>query len=228
MASEAVLRIKALIFDFDGLILDTETPEFHVWQAIYHEHGFELPHDEWGKIVGGYGLSHFDAAEHLTHLSQGRLDTVSLRTRHSSESGALTLSQPILPGIIDIIHEAKCLKLKLAIASSSPHSWVDTHAKRLGIFNHFDAIICADDVGFGRTKPNPDLFLLALKQLQVHRNESVVFEDSPNGVKAANRAGIFVVAVPNPVTSLLRIEGANLTVRSLTDLSLPELFDKVK
>src|SRR4030095_2597496 len=112
------MPLKALIFDFDGLILDTETPEYLAWKNIYQEHGFELPHDEWGKIVGGYGLSHFDAAEHLTHLSQGRLDTVSLRTRHSSESGALTLSQPILPGIIDIIHEAKCLKLKLAIASS--------------------------------------------------------------------------------------------------------------
>ncbi|HKY56232.1 MAG TPA: hypothetical protein VJM08_18080, partial [Anaerolineales bacterium] len=84
MTSEAALRIKALIFDFDGLILDTETPDFRVWQAIYQEHGFELPHDEWGKIVGGWGLSFFDAAEHLTLLSQGRLDTLSLRDRHRS------------------------------------------------------------------------------------------------------------------------------------------------
>ena len=222
------MMVKALIFDFDGLILDTETPEFHVWQAIYHEHGFELPHDEWGKVVGGYGLSDFDAAEHLTQLSQGRLDAVSLRARHSSESHALTLSQSILPGVTGYLEEAKRLRLKLAIASSSPHSWVDTHAKRLGIFGHFDIIICADDVGIGRTKPHPDLFLLALKQLQVQRSEAVVFEDSPNGVKAANQAGIFVVVVPNPVTSLLRIDGANLIVRSLTDLSLPELLHKVK
>jgi HAD superfamily hydrolase (TIGR01509 family) len=228
MASEAVLRIKALIFDFDGLILDTETPEFHVWQAIYHEHGFELPKDEWGKIVGGWGHSNFDAAEHLTHLSQGQLDAVSLRARHSSESGALTLSQPILPGVTDHIAEAKRLGLKLAIASSSPHSWVDTHATRLGIFDHFDVVICADDVGTGRTKPNPDLFLLALNRLDVQKNEALVFEDSPNGVRAANQAGIFVVSVPNPVTSLLKINGANLTISSLADLSLPELLDKVK
>ena len=228
MASEAVLRIKALIFDFDGLILDTETPDYQVWQSIYREHGFELPQAEWGKIIGGWGLSNFDAAQHLTHLSQGQLDTVSLRVRHSYESRALMLNQPILPGVLDYINEAKRLKLKLAIASSSPHSWVDTHAKRLGIFNHFDAVICEDEVGIGRTKPNPDLFLLALKQLQVQKNEAVVFEDSPNGVKAANQAGIFVVAVPNPVTSLLRIDGANLTIGSLTDLSLPELLNKVK
>lgn len=226
--SEAVLRIKALIFDFDGLILDTETPEYHVWQSIYREHGFELPHDEWGKIIGGYGISTFDAAEHLSLLSQGQLDSVTLRNRHRSESTALTLSQPILPGVMDTLHEAKRLGLRLAIASSSPHAWVDTHAKRIGIFDYFDKVICADDVGAGRTKPNPDLFLLALERLKVQKNEAIVFEDSPNGVQAARTAGIFVVAVPNEVTSLLSIQNANLTLRSLTDLSLADLLGQVK
>jgi beta-phosphoglucomutase-like phosphatase (HAD superfamily) len=172
--------IKALIFDFDGLILDTETPDYQVWQNIYREHGFELPHDEWGKIIGGYGISTFDAAEHLSFLSQGQLDSVSLRDRHRLESSALTLSQPILPGVMDYLSEARRLGLKLAIGSSSPHSWVDMHAKRLGIFGYFDQVLCADDVGIGRTKPNPDLFLLALERLKVRANEAVVFEDSPN------------------------------------------------
>src|SRR5512145_2106513 len=148
--------VKALIFDFVGLILYTDTSEYNFWQAIYQEHGFEVPHDEWGKIIGGYGISDFDAANHLSLLSQGRLDAVSLRDRHRSESDALTLAQPILPGVMDILHEAKRLGLKIAIASSSPHSWVDTHAKRLHIFHYFDAVICADDVLPGRTKPNPD------------------------------------------------------------------------
>ena len=223
-----MMRIKALIFDFDGLILDTETPEYQVWQAIYREHGFELPDDEWGKIIGGYGISSFDAAEHLALLSQGRLDSVSLRDRHRSESHAITLAQAVLPGVIDYLQEAKRLGLKLAIASSSPHSWVDTHARRLGILDDFDKVICADDVRVGRTKPNPDLFLLALEQLQVQKTEAIVFEDSPNGVHAARSAGIFVVAVPNSVTSQLSIENADLTVRSLTDLSLRELLNKVQ
>jgi HAD superfamily hydrolase (TIGR01509 family) len=225
---ETVLRIKALIFDFDGLILDTETPEYQVWQNIYREHGFELPHDEWGKIIGGYGISTFDAAEHLALLLEGRLDSASLRDRHRSESAPLYLLQPILPGVMDFLHEAKRLGLKLAIGSSSPHAWVDTHAKRLGIFDDFDQVICAEDVGVGRTKPNPDLFLLALERLKVRANEAIVFEDSPNGVRAARSAGIFVVAVPNAVTSLLSIENANLTLRSLADLSLADLLDKVK
>ncbi|HEY9529511.1 MAG TPA: HAD family phosphatase [Anaerolineales bacterium] len=221
-------RIKALLFDFDGLILDTETPEYQVWKAIYREHGFELPDDEWGKIIGGYGISSFDAAEHLALLSQGRLDSVALRDRHRSESHAITLAQAILPGVVDYLHDAKQLRLKLAIASSSPHSWVDTHARRLGIFDYFDRVICADDVGPGRTKPNPDLFLLALDRLQVRANEAIVFEDSPNGVQAARSAGIFVVAVPNTVTSQLALENASLTLRSLTDLSLHDLLNKVQ
>ncbi|HEX6271096.1 MAG TPA: HAD family phosphatase [Anaerolineales bacterium] len=220
--------IRALIFDFDGLILDTETPEYQVWQAIYREHGFELPHAEWGKIIGGAGLSNFDAAEHLSFLSQGQLDSVSLRDRFRSESHALIHSQSILPGVMDYIHEAKRLDLKLAIASSSQHFWVDTHAKRLDIFHHFDALICGDDVGSGRTKPYPDLFLKALDRLKIRKEEAIVFEDSPNGVKAAKRAGIFVVAVPNPLTSMLLIEGADLKLDSLNALSLPDLIDKIE
>jgi HAD superfamily hydrolase (TIGR01509 family) len=220
------MPIKALIFDFDGLILDTETPEYLAWQNIYQEHGYELPHDEWVKIVGGYGLSNFDAAEYLAQLvqSQGQLDAAVLRARHSTESLTRIHAQSILPGVLDLIQAAKTHNLKLAIASSSPHSWVDNHAQRLGIFHYFDKVICADDVGVGRTKPNPDLFLLALDQLQVQKNEAVVFEDSPNGVLAANRAGIFVVAVPNHVTSMLSLDGANLVVKSLTDVSLSK-FD---
>jgi HAD superfamily hydrolase (TIGR01509 family) len=151
-----------------------------------------------------------------------------MRLRHSSESLARIHAQAILPGVLNMIHSAKQHNLKLAIASSSPHSWVDGHAQHLGIFHHFDKVICADDVGAGRTKPNPDLFLLALKQLEVGKDAAVVFEDSPNGVTAANRAGIFVVAVPNHVTAMLNLEHANLVVKSLADLSLSELMDRMK
>ena len=220
--------LKALIFDFDGLILDTETPEYQVWQNIYQEYGFELPHEEWSKIVGGYGLSTFDAAEYLARLSQGRLDSASLRTRHRSESSAQIQAQEMMPGVTQLIYEAKQHGLKLAIASSSPHTWVDAHARRLGVLHSFDAVICADDVGAGRTKPNPDLFLLALNRLHVQKNEAVVFEDSPNGIEAAKHAGIFVVAVPNPLTSLLNLDGANLVTRSLADVSLSELMQQIK
>jgi HAD superfamily hydrolase (TIGR01509 family) len=217
------MKIKALLFDFDGLILDTETPEFHVWQAIYREYGHELTAEQWGQIVGGFGSSDFDAAEHLAGLAGNGTNADELRARHRSESDALTLLQPVLPGIVDYLDEAKRLDLRLAIASSSPHGWVDMQLTRLGLFDRFDVIVCADDVPPGRTKPYPDLFLLTLECLEIQAGEAIVFEDSPNGVKAAKAAGIFVVAVPNPITAKLHIEGADLTLNSLADLSLQDI-----
>ncbi len=212
--------IHALIFDFDGLILDTETPEVQAWRKIYSEYGLPFPQDEWGKIVGGYGISNFDAAEHLRDQAGDAIQLDDLRARQRSESDAQTLRQPILPGVVDLIRDAKHRAIRLAVASSSPHSWVDTHLSRLGLARHFDRVICADDVAPGRTKPNPDLFIRALHELRVAADEAIVFEDSPNGVKAAKSAGIFVVAVPNPTTSLLKIDGADLILKSLTDFDL--------
>jgi len=220
--------IQALLFDFDGLILDTESPEFHCWQNIYREYGFELPHDKWGSIIGGSGHSNFDAAEHLSLLTQGQVDSASLRSRNHLESQEIILKQGPLPGVMDYIHEAKRLDVKLAIASSSPLSWVGSHAKRIGVFDYFDHVITAEDVGLGRIKPNPDLFVTALSRLKIPKEAAVVFEDSPNGIKAAKCAGIFAVAIPNAATSALFFEGADLILKSLTDLSLSQLMDKVK
>jgi HAD superfamily hydrolase (TIGR01509 family) len=218
--------LKALIFDFDGLILDTETPEVLVWQSIYKEHGFELPVDEWKKTVGGYGISTFDAAEHLALLSSGRLDPVSSKARYRTEAETIIHASPILPGVMEIIQEAKQAGLKVAIGSSSEHAWVDTHAKRLNIFHYFDFITCRDDVEPGRTKPHPDIYLKSLECLQIQNHEAVVFEDSVNGVEAARRAGIFVVAVPNELTAQMGVSG-DLTVSSIAELSLQDLQGSV-
>lgn len=214
--------LKALIFDFDGLVLDTETPEVQVWQSIYREHGFKMPIEEWEKTIGGYGLSNFNPSEHIAVLSQGRLDPEKMKQRYRREVDMLINISPVLPGVQNMIQQAQESGVSLAVGSSSPHSWVDTHLKRLGLFHHFKHIICADDVAPGRTKPNPDIFLKAIEQLKVQKNEAVIFEDSPNGVKAAQAAGIFVVAVPNPLTAKMNVKG-DLTVSSLAELSLQDL-----
>lgn len=218
--------LKALIFDFDGLILDTETPEVLVWQSIYREHGFELPVHEWEKTIGGYGISTFDPANHLSLLSQGRLDSASMRIRYRRESDLLIHASAVMPGVINLIEQARAQGIPSVIGSSSPHSWVDTHAKRLGIFHYFKHIICQDDVAPGRTKPNPDIYLKALEMLKVQNTEAVVFEDSLNGVEAARRAKIFVVAAPNPLTSKMGVSG-DLTVSSLANVSLQDLQAKI-
>jgi putative hydrolase of the HAD superfamily len=216
--------ITALIFDFDGLILDTETAEIHTWQKIYTEYGYPFPYDEFIKTVGGYGISNFDAALHLDHLTNGSFNADSLRLRFRNESGDEIRRSPIMPGVTHILTDAKRRHMKLAVASSSSHAWVDTHLTRLGLYQLFDKVICRDNVAPGRTKPKPDLYLKALEQLNVRADEAMAFEDSPNGVEAANAAGIAVVLAPNPTTSLLPFKGNYLKLKSLADLSLADML----
>lgn len=220
------MQIKALIFDFDGLILDTETPEVAVWSEIYAEHGFDMPFDLWAETIGGYGTSTFNAAMHLNQLAGESLDVQALHTRFQAESRKRIAANPIREGVLDYLATAHRLHIKCAIASSASHQWVDTHLARLGLIEHFETVICSDDVLPGRTKPNPDLFLKALNQLKVRASEAIVFEDSPNGVTAANRAGIFVIAVPNPLTARLPIQGEDLLLPSLAELPLLDLLNR--
>jgi HAD superfamily hydrolase (TIGR01509 family) len=217
--------LHALFFDFDGLILDTETPEVDVWRSIYAEHGFDFPVEQWGKIVGGYGLSDFDAALYLQELLGQPQDVEAVRARHRRQSDLLVQEQPVLPGVLGYLDDARRLGLRLAIVSSSPHDWVDTHLTRLGLFDYFERIVCGDDVQ--HTKPAPDLFLKALECMGLRAEQGLVFEDSPNGVQAARAAALRVVAVPNPTTVRLRLDEADLILNSLADLSLEALLARL-
>lgn len=217
--------IKALIFDFDGLILDTETPEYETWQAIYRDHGHEFPLQHWGKIIGGDGTHQFDPYEYLQELHGDPIDRDAIRKKQREEDDRKLEAQPILPGVEMMLDEAERMGLKLAVASSSPHSWVDSHLERLGLFDRFPIIVCADEVP--RAKPDPALFLRALDELEVGADEAIVFEDSPNGVKAAKRAGIFCVAVPNPITRSLEFPPTDLLLDSLADIKLEQLLSHI-
>jgi HAD superfamily hydrolase (TIGR01509 family) len=219
--------IKALIFDFDGLILDTELPDVEVWRTIYAEHGLEYPLENWSQIVGGWGMTSFDPATHLQRLTGTPLDVDAVRRRHRQESDALILRQPVMDGVQDYIKAAGRLSLRLAIASSSERAWVVPHLKRLGLLGHFEKVVCGDDVEQGRTKPHPDVFLRAVSELQIRPEEGLVLEDSPNGVKAARAAGLRVVAVPNPLTRLLPMDGANLVLSSMADMPLEEVLRRL-
>jgi putative hydrolase of the HAD superfamily len=213
--------LKALIFDFDGLILDTETPDLQAWQEIYKHHGQVITLQTWGQIVGGTGNSVFDPASHLQSLLGYPIDLPAIKQLARQLSDAAILQQPILPGARELLETARNKPYQLAIASSSPHDWVDNHLKRLGLFDYFEAILCGDDVI--RTKPDPGLYLAALRALNVQATEAVVFEDSPNGFLAANAAGIFSVAVPIPLTSQLGVGHARLVLGSLEEVSLADL-----
>ena len=216
--------IKALIFDFDGLILDTETPEYETWRELYREFGQDLGLQTWGQIVGGAGASDFRPLPHLQGLTGRDLSAFNLSGRASERNLARISAQSPLPGVLETLRAAQRRGLRLAVASSSPHHWVDGHLARLGLTEFFEVVCCAEDVS--RTKPEPDLYLAALEALGLHPAEAVALEDSPNGVTAARRAGIFVVAIPNPVTAQLKIVGENLRLGSLVELGLDEILDK--
>ncbi len=221
------MAIRALIFDFDGLILDTETPQVEVWKAIYAEHGFEYPVEDWSQTIGGWGISNFDPADELHRLSSGQLDLESLRQRGLQECNAMIDAAPIMRGISECLLAAKRKGLRLAVASSSERAWVEPHLRRLGLLGAFERVICGDDVAPGRTKPHPDVFLKALSELRLNADEALILEDSPHGLKAARAAGIAVVAVTNPVTRLLPMEGADVTLNSMADMPLEELLERV-
>ena len=172
--------MKALIFDFDGLILDTEMPDYISWQNVYQDHGVELPLEKWVSIVGGTGESDFDPYDYLEELVGEKVDREGIWIKRRKSDLELIESQPILPGVEDYLAEASEMGLKLGIASSSPENWVVGHLTRLGLVDNFDAICTADDVE--QTKPAPDLFLLAAEKLGVSPENTIVFEDSRNGV----------------------------------------------
>jgi HAD superfamily hydrolase (TIGR01509 family) len=216
--------IGGIIMDFDGLILDTEGPVYQSWIELYQEHGTNLPFEEWAAIIGTSNTEHFDPFKKLEAKIGRQLDRQALVPRRYARELELCYVQPILPGVLDVIGAAREMGLKLAIASSSSRQWVEGHLIRLGLDHYFKVVHTSDDVE--RTKPDPALYLLALRSLNLQPEEAIVFEDSPNGVAAAKAAGIFVVAVPNPVTRRLSLDHADLKLDSLTDLSLGEIISR--
>ena len=218
--------IKALIFDFDGLIVDTELPDYESWQQVYRRHGCELAVEAWGQIVGGTGASDFDPHTNLETLCGQPLDREEIWISRRKQYLDTITQQPILPGVLETIEAAERLGLGLGVASSSPENWVRGHLARLGLYQRFDTIKTADDVE--RTKPHPQLYLAAMDALGIQPSEGIVFEDSPNGVKAAKAAGLFCVAVPNKLTAQLHFDAADLRLDSLADLSLPDLVKKIQ
>jgi HAD superfamily hydrolase (TIGR01509 family) len=218
------VAVRGLLFDFDGLIVDTETPSMASWQELYREHGHELPLEQWITLVGTIGAP-FDPYAHLEELA-GPLDRSAVLERRRDHELSLTDVEELRPGVLDYLEEADRLGLAKAIVSSSTREWIDRHLRRLERAEHFDAIVAADH-HVARAKPAPTLYLEALDLLGLAPGEAIAFEDSPNGIKAAKAAGIFCVAVPNSVTAALGLDQADLVLDSLADLPLAELIERV-
>jgi len=215
--------IRAIVFDFDGLILDTEEPIYRSWLEVYEAHGEALPFERWVHIVGSTTAA-FHPQEHLEERL-GRPLSQEVLERRIGRRTEMILAQQVLPGILQHIDAARSLGLKLGVASSSTRDWVSGHLDRLGILGRFDCVRCRDDVA--SAKPAPDLYIAVLDCLGVSASEALAIEDSPNGVVAAKRAGMRCVAIPNVITANLDLSQADLILRSLSEVTLPELLHRL-
>jgi len=212
--------IRALVFDFDGLILETETPSYQSWAEIYREHGHELPLDRWHGYIGSD--TGFDPAGHLAALVGEGFDREATQARRDARKNELVEALEVMVGVHDYIADARRLGLRLAVASSSSRGWVLGHLERLGIEAHWDVVRCREDVA--RTKPAPDLYLAAVDALGVAPREAVAFEDSTNGIAAAKAAGLLCVAVPNALTAEMDLSLADHRLASLAESPLERLL----
>ena len=215
-------NIRAIIFDFDGLILDTEVPIFQSWQELYQSYGASLSLSNWVKIIGT-AEAEGDHFEDLEEQIGRTLDRDSLSPERRKRELELIAYQSVRAGVKDYLKDAQRLDLKIGLASSSSCLWVTGHLVDLGLIHYFECIRASDDVR--KVKPDPELYLSVLEALNVQPGEAVAIEDSPNGVTAAKSAGAYCVAVPNKMTSQLPLDHADLRLNSLIDIPLPALLN---
>ena len=208
--------LRALIFDFDGLIVDTETPEFTAWQKVFQSYQCDLHPLDWVHCIGTHYV--LDPHKLLEEKSGRALDRSEVRKRQNEILEEMHRSLQPCAGVVDLLAAARRRGLKLAVASSSSRSWVLRWLDRFELTPYFEVFKTRDDVE--KVKPDPALFLQALAALEVSPQEAMVFEDSLNGLRAARAAGIFTVVVPYAMTRHLVLDEADLVLDSLERFSL--------
>jgi len=218
------MSMELLIFDFDGLIIDTETADFETWKEMFAEFGCDLPLGVWAHCIGA-APNVFDPCAYLEQVLGRPVERDDIRARRGQRFYDRVVRQPVLPGVSRYLEDAAGLGLRCSVASSASRSWVAGHLERLNLLDRFCCIKCSDEIPMA--KPHPDLFLAVLEETGVPASRAVVLEDSPNGIAAAAAAGIFCVAVPNPVTQSLGLGRANLLVNSLAEMPLVELVTRL-
>lgn len=209
--------IRALVFDFDGLILDTETPLIDAYAEIHARHGVPFDRALFLRSVG-----HADYAFDPWHGFSQHADRAALEIERRACKDELMLRQPILPGVVDLLAAAAAANLLVGLASNSHHDWVDVHLRRLGLFDRFDFIACREDAP--SPKPEPDLYRLVLNRFGARGHEAIAFEDSHAGSLAAKRANLWVVAAANESTAHHDFSHVDVHVRSLADVTLAGLI----
>ena len=217
------MSVNALLFDFDGTIVDTESAAYRSWQELFGAHGQSLALDRWVAAVGT--LDGFDPLDELERLVGAPVDRASVEAQQLERERELGERELMRAGVPEYLEQARQSGLGVGIVTSSSTTWVTRHLERLNLADRWNCIVAANgDAAIA--KPRPTLYLRALELLELEPGEAVAIEDSPNGVRAAKAAGLYCVAVPNPVTAGLDLSAADLVVEALTDLQLDELLSR--
>jgi HAD superfamily hydrolase (TIGR01509 family) len=213
--------INAIVFDLDGLIVDTERTSLESWKELYDHAHLEFPLDLWKSTIGTYGAD-FDPVTHLGECRGLPLTPDEIQSRRERE-WELASELPLMPGVLDHIDAATEWGLSIAVASSSSRRWVHGQLERLELIDRFECICTRDDVL--RTKPDPSLYFRALLHLGVDGSEALAYEDSANGLMAAQAAGLRCVVVPGLLTADSDYTHADVVVASLADVDPRTLWD---
>jgi len=212
---------KALIFDFDGLIVDTETVIYESWAEIYERNDQILELNTYKNCVGS-NFEHFHPGIELEKRLGKKFNWAIIDAEREELIRQRLEQKEERTGLRYFIENAKEKGLELAIASSSSRNWVLGWIEKLELSNYFSAFVNRDDVE--KIKPDPELFLTAAKSLGIHPSEALIFEDSENGLKAATAAGIPCAIITNSITAGGNFSEAIIVAESFTDQRLKKLF----
>ncbi len=209
--------VRAVVFDFDGVCIDTETARFLAWKRKFEQYGFELPLEEWVKNIGTATWVS-DPFILLEELTGRRIDRAGFEGGLRRSELEIADSFPLQPGLKDRLEEAAGLGISCAIASSSSHQWVDGHLQRRGLTGMFRTTVCREDTS--EHKPHPEPYLTALRRLGIPAENGIAIEDSPLGLMSAHSAGLYCIAVPSVLTKHMDFSAAHRVVASLEEVSL--------
>src|SRR5882757_1250818 len=215
------MTIEAVIFDFDGLLMDTESSMVESWQYEYAQHGLTLDLDTFSVNHGGDVTDQRYAV--LAELVGAGYDRETSHARRLAYRNGLQAALGLSAGIADWLRECRDLGLRLAVASSSPRHWVRNLLTGVDSFDVFELIASGDEVA--KPKPDPAVYELALQRLDLTAQQAVAVEDSPHGVAAAKAAGMQCVAIPNHHTDKTRFGAADIVLDSAADVSLGQVLD---
>ena len=217
------MTLHAVVFDFDGLILDTEWAIYESAVAAFELHGHQLTVEAWSTIIGTNGdgdSSWWDTVCDAAGVSG--FDLAAFEAAYATQDRSIRDRLPANPGVTELLAALTVAGVPVGIASSSSRGWLDRHIGRLGLTEHFGTLVGADSVG-GIGKPAPDVYLRACADLRADPTRSVALEDSAHGATAAKAAGMCVVAVPSRITIHNDFSHADLVVSSLHDVTVEDL-----